>query len=186
MNKFLLVLILLFSCNFCYAELIQDDFVNETLINIPEQKVHKEYDYTNLVKIPVRLSIKEAIKSEDDLYEGQEIEFVVKNHVSYKNAIFIKKGETVKANVSVIITPGMNGIPASIIFDNFRVRDISSNQLSENYEIFGQDRSWLVFPLKWSLTILPPTGSFTNFIMGGHAKLKQNKVITIYYYPRWV
>ena len=53
------------------------------------------------------------------------------------------------------------------------------------YEVFGQDRSLIVFPLKWALTILPPTGSLTNFIKGGHAKVKTNKTITLYYHPNW-
>ena len=186
MNKILIFLALLFTCNLAFGEIVQDDFAKETLVDVPPQVVHVKYDYTNLIKIPVRLNIKESIKSEKELYEGQEVEFVVKNHVAYKNAIFIKKGTIIKANVSVIISPGMNGIPASIIFDNFKIDNKPTTLLSDNYEVFGQDRSWLVFPLKWALTILPPTGSFTNFIMGGHAKLKQNKTVTIYYHPRWI
>ena len=39
--------------------------------------------------------------------------------------------------------------------------------------------------MKWALTILPPSGSLTNFIKGGHAKLKTNEVIELYYYPDW-
>ena len=185
MNKILIFLALLFTCNIAYGEIIQDDFVKESLIDVPPQAVYTKYDYTNLIKLPVRLNIKEAIDSEKDLYEGQEVEFVVKNHVAYKNAIFIKKGTVIKANVSIIISPGMNGIPASIIFDNFRINNKPTTLLSDTYEVFGHDRSWLVFPLKWALTVLPPTGSLTNFIMGGHAKINYKKQIIIYYYPDW-
>ena len=91
-----------------------------------------------------------------------------------------------KSKVSIIITPGMNGIPASIILKDFEIDGVKSSRLTNEYEIFGQDRSLLVFPLKWALTILPPTGSLTNFIMGGHAKIKVKKPITIYYYPEWI
>ena len=79
----------------------------------------------------------------------------------------------------------MNGIPASIIFDNFKIQGISSSQLDESFEVFGQDRSLWVFPLKWALTPLPPTGSLTNFIKGGHVKVKRGKILTIYYHPHW-
>ena len=186
MNKiFVFLFLICLSCNLCFARIMQDEFVNETLKDVPAPQLNTKYDYTSLVKLPVKMNISERIKSEKDIYEGQEIEFVVRSHVSYKNRIYIKKGTIIKADVSVIITPGMNGIPASIIFDNFRADGVASENLSPSYEIFGFDRSWLVFPLKWALTILPPTGSLTNFIMGGHAKLKPNKTITIYYYPDW-
>ena len=66
-----------------------------------------------------------------------------------------------------------------------RINNIKKGQLSQSFEIFGQDRSLFVFPLKWALTPLPPTGSLTNFIKGGHAKLSENKTITIYFYPEW-
>ena len=79
----------------------------------------------------------------------------------------------------------MNGIPASIILKNFEIENIPKSKLSNTYELFGQDRSLIVFPLKWALTWLPPTGSLTNFIMGGHVRLKPRKKITIYYFPEW-
>lgn len=80
----------------------------------------------------------------------------------------------------------MNGIPASIIFGDFKFENIDKNKIDYTYERFGQDRSLWVFPLKWALTILPPTGSLTNFIKGGHARLKTNKVIQLNYYPEWI
>ena len=79
----------------------------------------------------------------------------------------------------------MNGIPASIIFNIFDIEGINKNSLSDSYEASGQKRSLLVFPLKWALTPIPPTGSLTNFIKGGHARLKIKKPIVIYYYPEW-
>ena len=63
---------------------------------------------------------------------------------------------------------------------------IPKGQITDSFEIQGQDRSLWVYPLKWALTFLPPTGSLTNFIKGGHAKLKEDKTIEIYYYPNWI
>ena len=119
------------------------------------------------------------------MFEGQTIKFYTKTNLLYKNNVIIPKRTEVLADVKTIITSGMNGIPASIIFGNIRINNIKKGQLSQSFEIFGQDRSLFVFPLKWALTPLPPTGSLTNFIKGGHAKLSENKTITIYFYPEW-
>ena len=132
------------------------------------------------------ININKNIKSEEELYEGQIVEFRLLKHVVYNNKILAKRGEIIPARVKMIISSGMNGIPASIIFENFQFKNIKPSQLNDLYEVYGQDRSLIVFPLKWALTILPPTGSLTNFIKGGHAKLKTNKTITIYYHPNWI
>lgn len=79
----------------------------------------------------------------------------------------------------------MNGIPASIILGNFKIPEIDSNKLQKEYEKFGFDLSLLVYPIKWLLTPFPPTGYLTNFIKGGHAKISQNQIITINYYPNF-
>ena len=80
----------------------------------------------------------------------------------------------------------MNGIPASIVFEDFKIDNVENGKLQNTLEVFGQDRSLIVFPIKWALTILPPTGSLTNFIMGGHARIRQGKTFTIYYHPEWL
>ena len=165
--------------------LIKDEIVENILKERTVQKpyVHLNYNYKSTIKIPVRISAKERIKSENDVYVGQVIEFEAENDVFYKGKLKIKKGDTIKAKVGTIITSGMNGIPASIIFEDFEIAGLSRGQISNSLEVFGQDRSLIVFPLKWALTILPPTGSLKNFIMGGHVKINQGKTITINYFP---
>lgn len=186
MNKFALLIIAFLICPTCFAEFIQDSFAQETLKNAKPAYTNTNYDYTDTDVIPIKLRITEPIKSETDLYEGQTIEFRIMRHVVYKNNLIAKRGDIIPAKVKMIISSGMNGIPASIIFDDFEINGIKEAQLTDMYEIFGQDRSLFVFPLKWALTILPPTGSLTNFIKGGHAKLKTSKTITIYYHPNWI
>lgn len=161
MNKVFVLLLLFFIGGFCLAS-----------------------NFESTVKLPVKLSIVNEIHSERDVYEGQQIDFKVLQTVRY-NDVIINRGDIVPARVKVVITSGMNGIPASIIFGDFKIKGVSPNQLDDTYELFGQDRSLFVFPLKWALTPLPPTGSLTNFIKGGHVKVKKNKVITIYYHPNW-
>ena len=143
------------------------------------------YNFESTVKIPIKLTIDKEISSEKDVYEGQIVNFKALRTVQYNHNCIIKRGDIVPARVKVVISSGMNGIPASIIFGDFKINGIKSAQIDESFEVFGQDRSLLVFPLKWALTPLPPTGSLTNFIKGGHVKVKKNKIITIYYHPEW-
>lgn len=185
MNKIILVLLLFFSSIPCFAELVEDDIAKNLPRAVCQPRVYQNYNYESMVKIPVKLKSMYNIKSESDVYEGQFIDFKVVKDILYNDKVVIRRGEIIPARISVIITPGMNGIPASIVFKDFDISEIAKGQISDTYEIYGQDRSWLVFPLKWALTILPPSGSLTNFIMGGHAKLKTKKPIIVYYYPEW-
>ena len=185
MNKFLVLFLIFFTCLKCSAEIIQDNFAMETVGIINAPLINTKYNYENTDVVPVKLVVAQNIKSEKELYEGQTVEFKLIRHVTYNNKIIAKRGTIVPAKVKIIISTGMNGIPASIIFDNFQIPNIKPNQITDMYEVYGQDRSLIVFPLKWALTILPPTGSLTNFIKGGHAKLKTNKTITLYYHPQW-
>lgn len=190
MNKFFNLLIICIFLSFCScsAEIVQDNFVEQTLKNVPieEPFTHLEYNYQDTEKLPVRLSLTNEIQSENYVYEGQTVYFRVLNNVYYNNQIIIKKETIVPAKILLIITPGMNGIPASIVFGDFEFDNITYGQITNSYEVFGLDRSLWVFPLKWALTPLPPTGSLTNFILGGHVRVKTSKVITIYYHPNWI
>ena len=79
----------------------------------------------------------------------------------------------------------MNGFPAEIIIDNFKIPNVNKSQLISTITEVGTNRCIWVYPLKWALTPIPFVGSTTNLIKGGHAKLKTKKPITIYYYPDW-
>ena len=185
MNKLLLFLLIFFNCAFCSAMIITDDIANTLPRAVKQPIINDNYNYESTENIPIRLKIIKPIKSEDEVYEGQYIDFKVAKDVFYNDKIIIKRGTIVPAMVSVIITPGMNGIPASIIFKDFNIEGIPKTKITNGYEITGQNRSLIVFPLKWALTILPPTGSLTNFIMGGHAKVKPKTQIIINYHPEW-
>jgi len=167
---------------------LEDEIVETILKERDVQKpyTHTVYDYKSLKKTPIRISIKERIKTEADVYEGQIVEFQAESNVYYKKQLRLKKGDTIKARVATIISSGMNGIPASIIFEFIEIPNIKREQATDTLEVFGQDRSLFVFPLKWALTFLPPTGSLTNFIMGGHVRIREGKVFTIYYHPEWL
>lgn len=185
MNRFFALLFSLLIPACCFAQTTIDEVASNLPEAVRQPNINNDYNFENTTKIPVKLKILENIKSEFEVYEGQFVEFKVARDVVYNNKIIIKRGTPVLAKVSVIITSGMNGIPASIIFNDFDIEGIDKNKLSDSYEISGQNRSLLVFPLKWALTPIPPTGSLTNFIKGGHARVKSKKPFTIYYYPEW-
>lgn len=188
MNNFFIgiLLSLLLTGNQVFA--VQDEFVERTLdtSSLEKPQTFLEYNFQDITTIPVRLSITEKISSETKVYDGQKVEFRVVSDVKHNGKTIIKTGTIVTARIETTISSGMNGIPASIIFSNFQIPNISQGQITDSYELIGQDRSLIVFPLKWALTILPPTGSLTNFIKGGHARLSPNKIIQLYYHPNWI
>ena len=183
-NLIRLILISVFLCASSFA--YEEDATAKLLIDKNEKKPAQNlnYNYQSLVSIPIKLKITKKAKDKQ-LTEGQILEFKVQENVSYNNKILLKKDEIINARVETLIANGMNGIPASIVFGDFRAPNLPQNKISQKYEHFGLDLSLFVFPLKWALTPLPPTGSLTNFIKGGRATLSENKTITIYYYPEW-
>ncbi len=185
MNKFILTLFLIIIAPASFANIVNDDFASSTLTNSPVPNTSLEYDYSGITKLPIKMKLAKDYGNENDIYEGQELNLYISQDVIYKNKTVIKKGTKATAKANIIISTGMNGIPASVILNNFKIDGIETRQLLDDFELFGQDRSLLVFPLKWVLTPLYPTGSLTNFIMGGHARLKPSKTITVYYYPEW-
>lgn len=186
MNKILQIFFVYFLfCTSVFA--YQNDTTAVHLINKNSQKPQQNlrYDYQSTVSVPIKLSVLNKIKSDKDLYEGQIVKFVVAENVTYKGQKLANKGDIATARVETIISNGMNGIPASVIFGNFKLNDIPQNKISKKYVHYGADLSLLVFPIKWALTPLPPTGSLTNFIKGGRVRISPKKVLTIYYYPEW-
>ena len=160
------------------TEEIQTNTQNTNISELP-------YDYSSTEAIPIKLSIINEVSTKDGLIEGQKLKFKVLEDVYYENMPVVKKDDIITGTIETIITSGMNGFPAEIIVDDFEIASINSSQLISTYIKKGQNRCFWVYPLKWALTIIPFVGSLTNFIMGGHARLKTKDVITIYYFPKW-
>lgn len=144
------------------------------------------YNYESTYKVPIKLGITEPITTKGEtLYEGQTIQFKVLRNTYSKRRTFLKEGTIVNAKIETIITSGMNGFPAELIIGDFEIPGAKSSQLVDTYTKKGQNRCYLVYPIKWALTIIPFVGSLTNFIKGGHARIKTSDEIVIYYYPDW-
>lgn len=143
------------------------------------------YDFSSTKSVPIKLQITEEISTKMSICEGQELKFKSTEDIYYRKNLILKKGTIVPARIEMIITSGMNGFPAEIIIGDFQIPNIKQSQLMGTYIKTGQNRSLIVYPIKWALTWLPGVGSLTNLIKGGHAKIKTKDVITIFYYPQW-
>ena len=166
----------------------RDTFIEESLKNIEltKPKTNTNYNYQSIEKIPIKINITEPISTKnDDIYDKQEVKFKVKEDVFFNNQLFIKQGTIVTANVETTIDRGMNGLPATIIIDNFKIKNIPQEKLKCTIIYKGHNRAYYVFPIKWVLTPTIIGGYLANFLLGGHAILKPQKTITIYYYPNW-
>lgn len=166
----------------------RDTFIEEILsskqIEKPVQNL--KYDYTDVDKIPIKLQIQTPITTKNDsIVEGQLIDFVVREDVKYNHRVVIPKGTKATAVIQTYQSRGMNGIPAIIVLDDFEIPNLDKSKLKDDYIKRGQDRSYIVFPIKWALTLIPFAGYSTNLILGGHAHIKKKHNVIIYYYPKW-
>ncbi len=144
------------------------------------------YNYLSTISVPIKLEIVEEFTTKEPLNEGDILKFRVLKDAFYNGQSVVKKGDIINGRIETIITAGMNGFPAEIIVDDFEIPGIKSSQMQSTYIKKGQNRCFWVYPLKWALTPIPFVGSLTNFIKGGHARIKTKDVITIYYYPEWL
>lgn len=184
MNKFLLLILALFF--FQLSAFAFEDFMVDTIdkTKVQEPYVNLEYDYSSTVKIPIPLQITQKISTRDKiLFEGQQVQFKVKQNIFYKGKLIAREGELVNAKLKLITPSGMNGIQYSLIISDFEFKNLDKDKLSFEYQKDGWNRTYMVLPLKWALTILPPTGTLTNLIKGGHSKITPRTKVFVYYTP---
>ncbi len=184
MNKYILLLfyILFLVPQLTFSEELQPE---KQIKNQIEVQNKLPYNFESTYRVPIKMGILDPISTKDKLIEGEIIKFKILNDTYCKRRTILKKDEIVTARIETIITSGMNGFPAEIILGNFEIPNLESSKLVDYYTKKGQNRCFIVYPLKWALTIIPLVGSLTNFIMGGHARIKTSDIITIYYYPDW-
>ncbi|MBQ9150226.1 hypothetical protein IJX73_04775 [bacterium] len=143
------------------------------------------YDYSDTEFVNIPLSPLKPILSNGDIYEGQEIQLKVKKNIFCHGCLLVKKGTIATARIETIVTKGMNGFPAEIIIDNFKIDGINDSQLMSTYYKAGKNFALLVYPIKWALTPIPFVGSLTNLIHGTNVRIDTDDVIVIKYFPHW-
>ena len=187
MNRLIVFLAFLLVGNNCFA-IVQDEVMDELLKDIKPAKplTNLNYNYESFNCIPIKLKITEKITTKKDgIYDNQPLTFKVRQNVKYNGEVILKQGTIVKAAVDSYLSRGMNGIPASIVIDNYYVPGIDSAKIKGFYKKRGLNLSLMVYPIKWALTPIPGVGSLTNFILGGNASITEDDTVTIYYYPAW-
>ena len=168
--------------------MLQDSLVEETLSGkeYAPPTVNLNYNYESFDRVVIPLKTLQNLSTKSNtVYEGQELKFVVKRNVKYQHKTVIKQGTIVTARIETYITRGMNGIPATLIIDNFEIPGIEQSKIKGTFIKKGVSLTTLVLPIKWALTPIPGVGSLTNFIIGGNANLTDKDNIFIYYYPNW-
>ena len=191
MNKFRILLffiIFILSSTLSSNAIIHDTFIEETLKTkkLEQPEVNLNYNYESFEKIPIPLKLVRNITTKNHaVYEGQELKFIVKRNIKYNKKIIIKQGTIVTARIETYITRGMNGIPATLIIDNFEIPGIEKTKIKGPFIKKGISLTTMVLPIKWALTPIPGVGSLTNFIIGCNANLTDKDNIFIYYYPNW-
>ena len=165
----------------------RDLFVDETLTNYDYVNLDKTVpfcNHENMTRVKIVMSPLKDIKSKDAV-DGDIVDFVVRKDVYYNDEMILLEGMRIKGHIETVVTQGMNGIPAMIFLEDFDIPGIPKEKLKSRYMKKGLNLSYIVFPLKWALTILPPSGSLTNFIIGGPAKISPRNKVSLYYYPEW-
>ena len=188
MNKLLFTIFTLLIFSLSASALTNDFLVDEFLAGREFEKpeTYTDYDFSDTERIPIHLHTVTDISTRDGTaQEGQIVNLKARNNVYHNGKMIVKRGEPVTAEIELIVDSGMNGIPYYIYLDNFKFPNIESSKILSSYQKSGCNRTYWVLPLKWALTPLPPTGSLTNFIKGGHARISTGDKITVYYYPNW-
>ena len=189
MNKLLAIIFIFFLISNLSSIATEDDEITKELLrntNITKPQTNLNYNYESFERVPIKLQIINPISTKtESILEGQIIDFIVKEDVIYERKIIIKKGTKVTAKVQTSMDRGLNGIPATLIIDDFNIEGIDKNKLKATYIKRGQNRTLIVLPIKWALTLIPFAGYVSNLIIGGHANIKKKNTIILFYYPNW-
>lgn len=189
MNKkiFIFIFSLFFSINYAFGEIINDEFVDQTLKDkvFDKVKTNTNYNYENTERVVIKLTPKEIVSTKKYIQKGDILTFTVKQNVKVNNKVIILKGTTATARIKSYTTRGWAGIPGQILVDDFEIKGIDSNKLKSTYIKRGFDATAWIFPIKAVLTPIPFVGSITNLMIGGHGKISFKDTVVLYYYPNW-
>lgn len=151
--------------------IIEDEFVNTTLNKNLKIKTQKEAVSNN--EIPIQIRIKENFTTKSKPEDGDIIEFeTVEQFKSFP------AGTTVKGRIECVTMNYSMGVPADLIISNFK---IGNTQLFGEIHAEGAHRIMWLRPAIIVGTIFFGAGLALIPIRGGHAKIKTNKIYTVYY-----
>ena len=139
------------------------------------RKVFEICEFDN--STPIFIKIKNNITTKQKPQEGEIIEFEAVKKFKIKNKIY-PEGTVIKARVENVSPNYTIGTPADIVIGNFQ---IEGEALRGEISKTGANRALWVKPISYIGTFFFGAGAFLLFIRGGHAKINQNEVFTVYY-----
>ena len=171
MKKVLLTLLAFSLLNLPSFALIEDEFVMRTLDKNLKIKPYIPKLYLEN-KTPVRIKIKKNFTTKTNPKEGTYIEFETVGKVKTYPI-----GTTVRGRLETVSQNCMFGVPADIVIGNF---EINGKPLSGEIAVQGANRTIWLRPCIYFGTIFLGAGMALSPIRGGHAKIRQKEIYTLY------
>ena len=132
------------------------------------RKVFEICEFDN--SIPIFIKIKNNLTTKQKPEEGEMIEFETVKEFKIKNKTY-PEGTVINPNYTM-------GIPADIVIGNF---NLEGKLLRGEISKTGANRALWVKPVSFVGSILFGSGALLILIRGGHAKVNQNEIFTVYY-----
>ena len=139
------------------------------------RKVFEICEFDN--SIPIFIKIKNNLTTKQKPEEGEMIEFETVKEFKIKNKTY-PEGTVINARVENVSLNYTMGIPADIVIGNF---NLEGKLLRGEISKTGANRALWVKPVSFVGSILFGSGALLILIRGGHAKVNQNEIFTVYY-----
>lgn len=176
MKKFIAIICLMLTGLPSIAE------ITEILPTIPEgavqiqRRVSITEDLTKpQIEIPIKISSPVTTKSMPE--EGDFLDFVTTKDVKIGQKIY-PKGTIVNGRIEMVSMNFSLGVPADILISNFSLDKIP---LKGEIKKIGANRSIWVKPCAYIGCLCFGAGLLLYPIRGGHAKIKEKEIFTVYY-----
>ena len=154
------------------------DFAEQITITSKEQiTIKKAPTFNKEDALAIKIRIKKYFTTKQKLEEGDFIEFETISENKIENKIY-PIGTTVKARIETISYNKSYGVPSDVVVGNFSIDNIPlQGEISKT----GANRTLWLYPVSYIGTIFFGLGILLLPIRGGHAKIKQKQIFTVFY-----
>lgn len=127
---------------------------------------------------PIKIRIKNYFTTKQKKFdEGDFIEFETIAETKIKDKTY-PAGTTVKARIETISYNKSKGVPSDVVVGNFSIDNIPlKGEISKT----GANRSLWIYPVSCISSLFFGVGVLLLPIRGGHAKIRQRQIFTVYY-----
>lgn len=152
--------------------------LKENVINSQKQiTIKKAPTFNKEDALAIKIRIKKYFTTKQKLEEGDFIEFETISENKIENKIY-PTGTTVKARIETISYNKSYGVPSDVVVGSFSIDNIPlKGEISKT----GANRTLWLYPVSYIGTIFFGIGLLLLPIRGGHAKIKQKQIFTVFY-----